>query len=98
VDSYLLSCRVLGRGLEKAVLHWALYRAFIRNWTTLVGTVVETERNTPVRPVFREAGFSPGNNVGEWLSQASADYLPPPWLRVIDHLSYNLAAGVGVKT
>jgi FkbH-like protein len=94
VDSYLLSCRVLGRGLEKAVLHWALYRASTRNWTTLVGTVVETERNTPVRAIFREAGFSPGSNVREWLSQASADYLPPPWLRVIDHLSYNSAAGI----
>jgi FkbH-like protein len=97
VDSYLLSCRVLGRGLEKAVLHWALYRASTRNWTTLQGTVIETERNNPARAIFREAGFSPGINNGEWQSQSSGDYLPPPWLSVIDHLGYNSAAHGGAK-
>jgi predicted enzyme involved in methoxymalonyl-ACP biosynthesis len=98
VDNYLLSCRVLGRGLEKAVLHWALYRASTRNWATLLGTVLETERNTPARAVFREAGFSPGEKRGEWLSRSSGDYLPPPWLSVVDHLGHNSAAGSGVTT
>ena len=37
VDCYLLSCRVLGRGLETAVLKWAIRRAATRGWTTLRG-------------------------------------------------------------
>jgi FkbH-like protein len=85
IDNYLLSCRVLGRGLETAVLHWALGHAATRNWKTLRGTIVETERNTPVRGVFRDAGFEPGSKPGEWLASSANKPDLPPWLTILDH-------------
>jgi FkbH-like protein len=87
IDSYLLSCRVLGRGLETAVLHWAIRFAAGREWKTLRGLIVETERNTPVRSVFREAGFQPGIKPGEWLVQTDAPSPMPSWLTVVDRMA-----------
>lgn len=87
VESYLLSCRVLGRGLETAVLHWAIGYAAGRGWTTLRGVLVETERNTPVRSVFQDAGFEVGVGPGEWLARTDNQTPTPSWLTVIDRLA-----------
>jgi FkbH-like protein len=84
VDSYLLSCRVLGRGIETAVLHWALRRAGARGWREMTGAIVETERNTPVRNVFRDAGFQPGERSGEWVARTTPSPELPQWLTVVD--------------
>jgi FkbH-like protein len=84
VDSYLLSCRILGRGIETAVLHWALQRAVARDWNSVRGLIIETERNTPARGVFREAGFQSGTAPGEWMARTETAPGLPPWLTVID--------------
>lgn len=85
IDSYLLSCRVLGRGLESVVVDWARHRAHQRGLTALCGLVIETQRNTPARSVFQKAGFWPGDKPGEWLAPSSPVFQPPPWLTVADH-------------
>ncbi|HUE16330.1 MAG TPA: HAD-IIIC family phosphatase [Planctomycetaceae bacterium] len=84
IDNYLLSCRVLGRGLEPAILQWAIGYAAGRDWKILRGLIVETERNTPVRSVFREAGFQPGDKPGEWFARTDSGARILPWLTVID--------------
>jgi FkbH-like protein len=58
VDSFLLSCRILGRTLETAALGFACDRARARGASKLSGEIVETERNTPVRDVYRRHGFA----------------------------------------
>lgn len=88
VDSYLLSCRVLGRGLETAVLKWAVGRAAKRGWTTLQGAVIETPRNTPVRGVFEEAGFQPTSLPGEWAISTSCVPQIPPWFTLHDRMPH----------
>jgi FkbH-like protein len=88
VDSYLLSCRVLGRGLETAILKWAVGRATKRGWTTLQGVVIETPRNTPVRGVFEEAGFQPTSLPGEWVISTSCVPQIPPWLTLHDRMPH----------
>ncbi|PTU32360.1 HAD-IIIC family phosphatase [Stenotrophobium rhamnosiphilum] len=87
VDSYLLSCRVLGRGLETAVLQWAIARSAKRGWETLKGLIIETERNTPVRSVFLDAGFERGQIEGEWISAANGSANFPSWLTVVDRFT-----------
>ena len=86
VDNYLLSCRVLGRGIETAVLHWAVAFAAARGWTSLRGIVIDSERNTPARSVFREAGFEGGARSGEWVIKTTNATPMPAWLTVIDRL------------
>ncbi|MEY2931221.1 MAG: hypothetical protein RL033_1970 [Pseudomonadota bacterium] len=58
VDSFLLSCRILGRTLETAALGFACERALARGAQKLSAEIIETERNTPVRDVYRRHGFA----------------------------------------
>jgi FkbH-like protein len=91
IDSYLLSCRVLARGLETAVLHWAIGYAASRQWKILRGLIIETERNTPVRGIFREAGFQAGDKPGEWSVRTDQPPALPSWLQVIDRTTVEAA-------
>ncbi|HEV8072136.1 MAG TPA: HAD-IIIC family phosphatase [Planctomycetaceae bacterium] len=86
VDCYLLSCRVLGRGLETAVLKWAVRRAAHRGWTTLSGAVTETPRNTPVRSVFADAGFEAAVAPGEWVIRTDSAPEIPSWFTIHDRM------------
>ncbi|HEU4581224.1 MAG TPA: HAD-IIIC family phosphatase [Polyangiaceae bacterium] len=58
VDSFLLSCRILGRTLETAALGFACQRARARGASKLSAEIIETERNTPVRDVYKRHGFA----------------------------------------
>ena len=58
VESFLLSCRILGRTLETAALGFACERARARGANKLSAEIIETERNTPVRDVYKRHGFA----------------------------------------
>ncbi|MFF4320696.1 HAD-IIIC family phosphatase [Streptomyces sp. NPDC001568] len=85
VDAYLLSCRVLGRGVESGALGWLAAASAARGRTRLSGRVTPTERNAPCRTVFADAGFAPGEADGTWHLDLTGEHTAPPWLRVIDH-------------
>jgi len=86
IESYLLSCRVLGRGLETGIVKWVTSYAGRRGATLVVGEIIETERNQPVRSVYRECGFEPGDVQGEWrLDLRGRDLLTPTWLKIAEH-------------
>ncbi len=59
IDSWLMSCRVIGRTLERAVLAHVVEVATRRGCTQLVGTYVPSDRNALVRDLYPELGFSP---------------------------------------
>ena len=81
VDLFLLSCRVLGRTVEQAVLDWAVSRAKSRGWETLRGDIVETPRNTPARKVFESHGFQASSKQGQWHRVAET-IVPPTWFKI----------------
>jgi FkbH-like protein len=58
IDSFLLSCRILGRTLETAALGFACDRARQLGASILSAEIIETERNTPVRDLYLRHGFS----------------------------------------
>lgn len=82
VESFVMSCRILGRSIETAILAWATGRVAELGGTALIGQVIETPRNSPVRKVFGAAGFVAGPEVAEqgagglWLHDLSAGPLP----------------------
>src|SRR5438128_1954902 len=59
VDTFLLSCRVLGRRVEDAFLAFLAERARERGARTLVGRYVESPRNEQARSFYPERGFEP---------------------------------------
>jgi FkbH-like protein len=57
IDTWLMSCRVLGRQVEQAVLREILLRARGRGVRHLLGVYRPTERNGMVREHYRKLGF-----------------------------------------
>lgn len=85
IDTLLLSCRVLGRGLETGVLAWLCGEAARRSVRQIVGRIVETERNAPIRSLYREHGFEPAGAEGEWRLNLEGNAVPAPeWIEFHD--------------
>jgi FkbH-like protein len=57
IDTWLMSCRVLGRRVEQMVLREILLRARANGIATLRGAYRPTERNELVRDHYRKLGF-----------------------------------------
>ena len=58
VDSWLMSCRVLGRCVEQAVLAEIILRARAAGIKTLEGVYLPTDRNEMVREHYSKLGFT----------------------------------------
>lgn len=58
IDTWLMSCRVLGRNLEVAVLQHLVDMARLKGLKRLVGDYIPTERNSIVKDHYKNLGFS----------------------------------------
>ena len=58
IDTFLLSCRVLGREIEKVFLYRALRRAKQRGAKRVVSEYIKTAKNAQVEPFYPNHGFS----------------------------------------
>ena len=58
IDSFLLSCRVIGRTVETAMLAQLCDEAAARGIGRLRGVIIATEKNAPARDVFERHGFT----------------------------------------
>jgi FkbH-like protein len=83
IDTWLMSCRVLGRGVESMVLNEILHHARGRGIHRLSGTYIPTERNKLVEDHYRKLGFTPlgqsETGATEWVldvETASVDDAP----------------------
>ncbi|WP_435736848.1 HAD-IIIC family phosphatase [Cellulosimicrobium sp. PMB13] len=61
IDTFVLSCRVLGRTAERAMLDALHAFAVTEGRARLLGEFVATDRNAPARPILPEAGFRPAH-------------------------------------
>jgi FkbH-like protein len=66
IDSLLVSCRVIGRTLETAVLCFLENRALARGATQIIGEYRATTKNSPCRDFFKKHGF-------DYISQEGDD-------------------------
>lgn len=84
IDTLLLSCRVLGRGVEVALLAY-LTSAYDK----LVGVYKESAKNSMVRTLFRDNGFQELKSVVQdedrwsWDQQSTAPLNFPKWITLI---------------
>jgi FkbH-like protein len=58
IDTWLMSCRVLGRRAEEATLQEILFQARRHGIETLIGTYRPTERNSLVEKHYEKLGFA----------------------------------------
>jgi FkbH-like protein len=82
LDTFLMSCRVLGRQAEQALLYSICRRAAVRGSERLLGEFVPTKKNAPAAQFFSTCGFKPRQD-GLWELALGAQQ-PPPWLQLIE--------------
>lgn len=66
VDSWLMSCRVLGRGVEQACLNVLVEQAGRLGYDALVGEYLPTAKNAMVKEHYPNLGFAPDGD-GRWI-------------------------------
>ncbi len=80
IDTWLMSCRVLGRQVEQAMLDKVAAEAKRRGIRRLVGTYAPTAKNAIVSEHYKQLGFqqieSSGENVTVWHLDLAA-YISP---------------------
>jgi FkbH-like protein len=80
IDTWLMSCRVLGRRVPEAVLGHLVAAARAQGAQTLIGRYIPSAKNRMVADHYSKLGFSPGETGGdgETLWRLSlVDYQPP---------------------
>ena len=85
IDSFLLSCRVLGYGVETAVLGWLAAEIQKKGGNQISGEMLETPRNQIVRDLYVKHGFRPVAQENYLLHPLSACTPVPDWVIVKDH-------------
>jgi len=65
IDSFMMSCRALGRGSEDVLMSIILKRSKQRGCKKLVGTYIKTKKNTQVADFYEKQNFKFLENNGE---------------------------------
>jgi FkbH-like protein len=87
IDTFLLSCRVIGRGIESAMFAYLRRQALQRGVHLLCGSVIPTQKNVPARDLYQRHGFAQvsesENGTTDWRLDVRSDVLPmPSWMKV----------------
>jgi len=86
VDTFLLSCRVIGRTVETALLAHLAESARQRGRNRLVGWFLPTKKNAPARDFYQQHGFErqETNGAGSlWtLDLKSSTLRSPDWIKL----------------
>jgi len=86
IDSFLLSCRVIGRTVETAVLAYLAAENRARGVEALEGWFLPTRKNSPAEAFYRNHGFQLAeqrDGAGLWrLPLADAAVACPPWIEI----------------
>ncbi len=89
IDSFLLSCRALGRGVEDALLTFVVNHARNRGCTSMLGRYLITKKNVQVSEFYDKQGFqmvreSSDGTDWEYLLEDNESTTPtyPAWLYI----------------
>lgn len=81
VLNLVLSCRVLGRGVELAMADWIVTQARVAGAVAIEGRYVRTRKNGVASAFWTEAGFTPSGADGVFtLAPGSAAVNTPDWI------------------
>ncbi len=90
IDTLLMSCRVIGRTLETAVLHFLEGRALARGARAMRGEYLPTAKNGPCREFYPQHGFTLAAEDGrrtEWSKNLENRTGCPEWITISGELT-----------
>ncbi|NQT45939.1 MAG: HAD-IIIC family phosphatase [Candidatus Omnitrophica bacterium] len=85
IDSFLLSCRVIGRRVEETMLAYILEEAKEEKEKTLIGEFIPTKKNIPAKGFYKRNGFKlveEKDGVGKWEFLMANEYKYPEFIKV----------------
>jgi predicted enzyme involved in methoxymalonyl-ACP biosynthesis len=84
IDSFLMSCRVIGLTVETAFLHRIYQDACEAHVESLVGEFVPTQKNQPAKDFYPRHGFSiikESDGLQLWNIEVTGDTIKKPqWI------------------
>jgi FkbH-like protein len=82
IDSFLLSCRVIGRGVESAFLSRACEKLRSAGATVLAGEYIRTARNSVAADVYPRLGFTCAGDTS-WIFDCGVNRIDAPdWIMI----------------
>ena len=92
IDNLLLSCRILGRQVEQAVLAYIADDAKNCSQQKLIAEFISTKRNNPARDFYSDMGFQELKNDNEGFWELNLKVAPnyPKYIKIIKPESTNL--------
>jgi predicted enzyme involved in methoxymalonyl-ACP biosynthesis len=87
IDTFALSCRALGRGVESAFVAYILGQAKLKGLKKVVGIYIPTKKNAQVADFYGKQGFKKIETNEEvyrweWNFQEKTAPLPPEWIKL----------------
>ncbi len=98
IDSFLLSCRVIGRGIETALLAFIAENAQRAGATRIIGEFIPTKKNAPSASFYADHGFTPTpqadntNSIFYEFDLTTAALTSPRWITLEGKESNELSA------
>ncbi len=86
VDTFLLSCRVIGRRVEETLIAYILEEAKKEKANILIGEFIPTKKNIPAKGFYKNNGFKlvkKDNKTETWEYDIMKDYKFPDFIKVI---------------
>lgn len=90
IDTFLLSCRVIGRRVEETLLAYIVERAKKENAKTLLGEFIPTKKNIPAKEFYKNNNFrlvKNKNGTEIWSYDLIKGYDYPEFIKIVkkDH-------------
>jgi FkbH-like protein len=89
IDTLLLSCRVIGRGIEFALLSAVASDARRGGAETLTGRFIPSRKNQPAARVYADAGFQEAGQTDDgqlWNLSSPIAVATPAWVAIVGEL------------
>ncbi len=88
IDSFVLSCRAMGRSVETAVLNWLKGYCFdTKKISRITAACIPTKKNIPVQQLYQTQGFEVAASETErttfYLDADAARTMPCTWINLI---------------
>jgi FkbH-like protein len=94
IDTFLMSCRIIGRKVEDAILAWVLELAeSLPHVEEVVGEYIPTKKNQQTKDLYPRFGFVANGEEGRWSWPVGSRSVPiyPDWFTM------NLPNGTATK-
>jgi len=86
IDTFLLSCRVIGRRIEESLLAYILKESKKQGVKVLIGEFIPTKKNIPAKDFYKNNKFELINKGSEkeiWQYDLSKEYKFPDFIKIL---------------